>query len=90
MSMADDPVAAAEKRGYQRGYNAGKRRLVQEVARDRRHAQAEAFRRRAFLAALPAAFGAQGWKRGDQPITSMEDRVRLAWEVADEAMKRYR
>jgi hypothetical protein len=74
-------------RAYQRGYAAGRRRLKADLRGQRKEAEREAFRRRAFLAALPACIEVQGWVRGDAPITKLADRVRLAWEFADEAVK---
>lgn len=78
-----------EKRAYQRGYNAGQRRKARAISQEKLAARREAFRQRAFLAALPACIAAQGWKRGDKPINSMNDRVGLAWDAADDAMKRF-
>ncbi|WP_088148156.1 hypothetical protein [Achromobacter denitrificans] len=40
----------------------------------------------AFLAVLPAAIEAQGWKHGDKAITSGEARVNLAALWADYAV----
>ena len=71
-----------EKRGYSKGYAAGKRHKRNAIRIKR-----DAFWQRAFLAALPVAFAADGWKRGDTPINDLDDRVKLAAEVADEAMK---
>lgn len=76
-----------EKRAYQRGYAAGKRRKVREIRAEARMREDRAFLDRAFLAALPAAITAQGWKRGEQPITALKDRVLLAVDFAREALK---
>jgi hypothetical protein len=78
-----------EKAAYQRGYVAGRKRKAKDRERERFEAQRAAFRQRAFLAALPACIAAQGWKRGEQPINSMEARTALAWDFADEALKRF-
>lgn len=85
--VSEDEIKKAEQRGYGKGYAAGKRRKDQDVSRDAFRRKRDAFWQRAFLAALPAAFAAQGWARGEKPITKLEDRVRLAAETADEAMK---
>lgn len=78
-----------EKRAYQKGYVAGRKRKNEDRRRAGREAERLAFRRRAFLAALPACVNAQGWTRNDKPITTMEARTALAWDFADEAMRRY-
>ena len=87
--MSDDTQAllAAEKRGYGKGYAAGKRHRGKQVRIDQNRRQRQAFRQRAFLAVLPFAMGANGWVRGENPINSLSERVRLAVEIADEAMK---
>lgn len=82
-------LAASEKRGYQRGYAAKVRRAEREDAQERSQREKQIFRREVFLAVLPKAFEAQGWKNGDKPITGMRQRVALAWDFADEAMRRY-
>ncbi len=76
-----------KNRGYSMGYAAGKRRKERDIAREVTKKKHDAFWQRAFLAAIPAALTAEGWKRGEKPITMLEDRVRLAADVADEAVK---
>lgn len=84
-----EEIKAAEKRAYARGYRAGKERRSKQIEVERIYAKQQAFRERAFLAALPACIAADSWKTGDkQPITSLPQRVSLAWRFADEAMKR--
>jgi hypothetical protein len=85
--MTDDAFKAAEKRGYSKGYEAGKRRKVRQIDSERAYKEKQAFRRRAFLAALPGCINADGWKTGDIPITSLAARTALAWNFADEALK---
>lgn len=90
----DDPIKAAEKRGYSRGYAAGKVRRMKGIEADRMAREREAFRRRAFLSALPACIQAAGWERPlpdgtKQKIVNMNERVRLAWDFAEEALKRW-
>jgi hypothetical protein len=89
--MADDAFAAAEKRGYSKGYAAGKRRVGREVEVERmeraRTAREDAFFRQAFAAALPACITAQGWKSGDEPINSLAGRTKLAQDFAVEAVR---
>lgn len=80
---------ADEKRGYGKGYAAGLKRQErdQSTARSRRKAH---YWNRAFLAALPACLTAQGWERGGEAIKKLDDRVQLASETADEALKHYK
>lgn len=86
--MADaDEIKAAEQRGYSRGYSAGKRRRQRELADERRRKEQQAFLDRVFIAVLPAAMNAQGWKFGDKPITSTEDKIRLARIWAEKALE---
>lgn len=85
--MSDEEIKAAELRGYARGYQAGKKRLKVDITKERLERERDAFRRRAFLAALPSCIDAQGWKRGDEPINTVEQRVRLANSFAKEALK---
>lgn len=85
--MADDSIKEAEKRGYAKGYAAGQRRkkaAATAAAQQRKH---DAAWNRAFLAALPQAMVIQDWTRGDKPIRSIEERVRLAGSFASEAVK---
>ena len=84
-----DTIKAAESRAYQRGYMAGQRRKTKAISVEKLQAQKDAFRRRAFLAALPACIAAEGWKKGNEPITGLTERTALAWDFADEALKRY-
>lgn len=79
----------AEKAAYQKGYNAGRKRVAKDRERAAYEAKRAAFRQRAFLAALPACIVAQGWKAGDKPINTLVDRTALAWDFADEALKRF-
>lgn len=76
-----------EKRGYSKGYAAGGRRKEQNITREAIQKKRDVFWQRAFLAALPAAFESKNWTRGEKPITGLGDRVKLAAEAADEAMK---
>jgi hypothetical protein len=84
-------VNADEQRAYSRGYNAELRagrskrvRALNHVTESRAKAE---FLQKAFLAALPAAFAAQGWQQGGKPISTVDDRVALAWRVAKEALR---
>lgn len=81
-------MSTEEQRAYSRGYAAGLRRKKREGQADAMERKKNAFWQRAFLSALPFAMAATNWKRGEQPIQTIEDRVRLASEVADEAVKK--
>ena len=88
--MADDAFAAAEKRGYSKGYAAGKRRAGREVDTERleraRAARENAFWRQAMCAALTTCCNVHGWTKGDKPISNIADRVDLARDFADQAV----
>ena len=79
---------AEEKRAYQRGYAAGLRRKKRLISAEVARRERQAFLDKAFLAALPACIEAQGWKTGDgKPITTRDDRIRLARGFAIEALR---
>lgn len=86
MSDRDDEIKAAERRGYSRGYQARNRRIKRDNYVERQRRERQAFLDRAFLAILPAAMNAQGWTSGGKPITSTEDRIKLAASWAREAL----
>ena len=68
---------------YQKGYAAGRRKRSRDNADT-------ALWQRAYVAALPAAMAMEGWKKGEKPITGLSDRVKLARDIADEALKQAR
>jgi len=82
--MTDDKVA--ELRGYSRGYAAGSRRKRREVSAEVEIAKREAFRRQVFLVALPAFIASNTWVRGEKKLTTLDDRVDLAWRAANKAV----
>ncbi|EKS9794864.1 MULTISPECIES: hypothetical protein [Burkholderia] len=84
---SDDEIKQAEARAYQRGYAAGQRKRKSDRQRQHEARERQAFRDRAFLATLPVALAAQGWTRSGKSISSIEDRVRLAWGFTNEALK---
>lgn len=80
-----------EKRGYSRGYSAGRKRekiaaaemakLVKELS------EQQEFVDKAFLAALPVAMTITGWQTADgTPITTIEQRMELAASFARRAL----
>lgn len=93
VKLLDEPtqaaLKAAEKRGYGRGHAAGKKLAKRRAADEKLCREREAFRRRVFLAVLPVALGPDMWKRGDVPIKSLKDRMELAVEFADAAMRHF-
>lgn len=76
---------AEEKRAYQRGYAAGKRRVEKIVNEEVQWERGSQFWREALLAAIPFAMTAS-WKRGGEAISTIESRVQLARSVADAAL----
>lgn len=85
--MDNTELKTAEQKGYSKGYAAGLHRKNREVSYASRQKKKDAFWQRAFLAVLPAAFDTQEWSRGSKPINTLPDRLRLAAETADEALK---
>jgi hypothetical protein len=90
VAVTDDAFKQAHDAGYRKGYAAGKRRADKETTREQFQQQQQEFLERAFLAALPQCVSVGGWKRGDKPITNLEDRVDLAWDFAEMALKKKR
>jgi hypothetical protein len=84
--MTDDQLKAAERRGYSKGYIAGRSRKQREISLERARREKQAFLDRAFLAILPAAMNADNWTSGGKPIVSTVDRVKLAASWAREAL----
>lgn len=84
----DDAYKAAEKRGYARGYSAGRAKKKELDARRRQKREQHALRDRVFLAMLPIVFGPGfnwGTKNSDgvfTPYVSVEERTSFAWKVA--------
>jgi hypothetical protein len=75
---------------YAKGYAAGRKRAKLERSQAAQLAKRRAFRERAFLAALPSFLDtSNAWQRSEHRLTALSDLVTLAWEAADEAMKRY-
>jgi hypothetical protein len=82
-----------EKRAYQRGYAAGRKRTEAELAHwlriheelhDRRVQRKDAF----FCAALNGLLPVSGWEMGGKQLASLDDYVELAVRFADAAMTR--
>lgn len=81
-----------ESKEYHRGYAAGRRRLVADIDRERVNQDRTLFRDAVFLSALNFSMTQVDWyittKNSKKYITTLQDRVALAWDIADEAMKR--
>lgn len=88
--MADDEIKAAEKRGYQNGYAAGRRRLESDLVNEAKYVNRQDFLDAAFLVALPSCILSHDWSRGEKKITSLPDRTALAWDFAEAALKQRR
>jgi hypothetical protein len=80
-------MKSEDSKAYARGYQAGKKRLALIVSAESLRRREHLFWRQAFIAVLPAAMDATGWKRGDAPIIDIPARVQLAKEFADAALK---
>ena len=76
----------AEKRAYSRGYACGRKRLKREIGAEQQAQKAVRFWQRAMIAALPVAAQQSTWKRGENPISSIDDRMALAADFADSAL----
>lgn len=87
--MADE-LKAAEQRAYGRGYAAGQKRAKRNADSARLKKMQDAAWNRAFISALQERISTQGWTVGDKPIANIADRVRLARDFANEAIKHMR
>ena len=75
-----------EKKAYDKGYSAGRRRAKTINEARARAAKQDAFWQRSMLQIMNSCASQNGWKRGDTPITTVKDRMRLAAEFADAAL----
>lgn len=89
--MTDDSTEIQVRRAYAKGYDAGRRKKIADTkARTRAQAEQE-FWDQAFLQLLPECFRADNWTdRKSQPIRSLTQRVALAAEGADIALRKRR
>lgn len=83
----EDNIKKTEHRAYVRGYKAGRKRAKIERKADQVQKEKQAFLDKAFLAALPVCMVLENWTFGNVLIKNKEDRVRLAWNFAQEALK---
>lgn len=88
---AEVEQATADRRAYQRGYAAGRKRVRLDRQREHLQRQENAAWNRAFLAVLPGCIQANGWQDSNgKPITTLPQRVQLASNAADQALKHMR
>lgn len=79
--MADQgEIKAAEQRGYNKGYAAGRRRKNEEDG------SGAEFWQQAFLTVLPALLDGHTWEMDGNKVVSMEDRIELARRAANAAV----
>lgn len=88
--MAKDELKAAEQRGYAKGYAAGQRRKAALSERNKHRREELAFWDRAFLSVAPYFAGCAAWTKGDKQLSSLDDRVELAANFANKAIKKRR
>ena len=89
MKSADE-IRKAELRGYSRGYQTGSTKKKNDRAAQNKKQQHDAKWNRAFLAALPAALVMNGWKIGEKPISTIEERLDFAVRIANRSAERMR
>lgn len=85
--MTEDDIKAAEKRGYQRGYTAGRRKREEKRAAERVRRERQAMLDRIYLALLPVYISEPIAVDGKE-ITKLSAKVGLASEMANYALKR--
>lgn len=95
MAKETDPIKAAEKRGYAKGYIAGKAKRAKLLSYEQILRRDNALWNRAFLAALPACITADGWTitkadGTEQRISDVAEKTKLARDFATEAFKHLR
>jgi hypothetical protein len=90
--MGDDPIKAAEKRGYAKGYQAGRKR--NSTDRERRVIQSRERERRArmdrFMCAAMTGLlaGNAPWQRKGKPDANPDDYALTAHQLAEAMMRR--
>ncbi len=89
MSETDthDAFKKAERRGYAKGYEAGKRRRPRSTGAESFKERKAAFWRQAYIAMLPTAMLVQGWSMGDEVAQTGAQRIELATHWATEALE---
>ena len=82
----NDSFTTAEKRGYAKGYRAGRHKRAREVSHEKRRRQENAFWQRAFVAAIPSFMVADNWTVDGKPVATLSARIDLAAQAADLAV----
>lgn len=82
-----DDFKKAERRGYAKGYEAGKRRRPRSTGTESFKERKAAFWQRSYIAILPTAMTVNGWMIGDLKINTAEQRIFMARRWADEALE---
>lgn len=85
--MTDDTIKTAERRGYSKGYLAGRKKKRTEQVIENMRRERQSFLDKAFISLLSGSMLADGWKSGDKPIVGIAERVGLARKFAIEALK---
>lgn len=75
------------EKAYSRGYHAGQKRAIAARKREHLRRERQAFWDRVFVASVSTCIDVNGWEKGDVPISDIRQRVALAKDFADEALK---
>lgn len=86
--MNDEQDKRAEKRGYAKGYAAGKRRRAKAVNYEHQQQRNAARFDRFMCAAMNGLIAYGGWQKGDKPDKSPTDFAATAAEIATAMMKK--
>ncbi len=85
--MSAHEIKQAVAQGYAKGYAAGRQRKLREISDDRKMIKEDALWQRAMLAAVPFAMQQNSWTDNGKPISTLNERVELACDVADAVVK---
>lgn len=72
---------------YQRGYRAGRKRTKRDIARELTVKHEHEVWQRYMASALAICITVDGWKHGDTPIRTIEQRMHLAGSFADAVLQ---
>jgi hypothetical protein len=89
-NIVEQELKKAELRGYSKGYTAGLKRKSRERQRDHVRQMEASFFNRALLESINFVMTQDSWKRGEKPIKTVQDRMALARDIANEAVKNFR
>lgn len=88
--MKNDPTAKEAAREYARGYASGRKRTESDLVALAKLSDRQDFLERAFLVSLHPLVDSTGWKTGDVPLTTAAQKVKLAWDFAEAALRQMR